>query len=188
MKDESDDDEKSKKLGKSHPKNNNLPKSNKNKSNEGGSELVANTSKGEGKSQRRKGGKSEYTKEIAEDQPCNLHSMSTKKLTHLLRDCLMWKGRPAAKLQQKDYSDESFGDDKEVLHTFIMMEKSDKKHILRVVNMTIPPCHSHSISPRWTYLGLGRITRPSSTDPATSISRRRSSGRFLTNKGTNGWW
>jgi hypothetical protein len=48
-KDESDNDERSKKSGKSHPKNNNPPKNNKRKSEEGDSELVANTNKGDGK-------------------------------------------------------------------------------------------------------------------------------------------
>jgi hypothetical protein len=138
-KDESDYEDRSRKSGKSQPKNNNLPKNNKRKCDDSGSELVANTSKGGGKNQRRKGGKSDYTVEVIENQPCKLHSTSTKKSTHLLKDCFMWKGRPAARASKKDDSDDSFGDDKEVLHTFITTKKSDKKRILRAVNATIPP-------------------------------------------------
>jgi hypothetical protein len=60
MKDESDEEWRSKK-SKSQPSNNNPPKNNKLKGNDGGSELVANANKGSRKNQRHKGGKSEYT-------------------------------------------------------------------------------------------------------------------------------
>jgi hypothetical protein len=139
MKDESDNDERSKKSGTPHPKGNNPPKNNKRRSDEGGSELVINPSKGEGKNQRRKGGKSDYTIEVAENQSCKLHSMSTKKLTHLLKNCFMWKCHSDAKAQQKVDYDKSFGDEKEVLNIFTTTEKSEEKCILHAVNTAVPP-------------------------------------------------
>jgi hypothetical protein len=78
------DEERRSKKSKSQPSNNNPPKNNKRKSDDGGSELVANASKGDGKNQRHKGGKSEYTQEVAEGQLCKFHGTVTKKATHLL--------------------------------------------------------------------------------------------------------
>jgi hypothetical protein len=139
MKDESDEEQRSKK-SKFQPSNNNPPKNNKRKSDDGGSELVANANKGDRKNQRRKGGKSEYMQEVAEGQPCKLHSTVTKKATHLLRDCFMWKNRPgAAKGKDKeDIGDDSFDEDKAVLHIFTKTEKSEEKSILRAVNAIVP--------------------------------------------------
>jgi hypothetical protein len=52
----------------------------------------------------------------------------------------MWKNRPGAKKSKdKEDSDDSFDEDKIVLHIFTTTEKSDKKSILCVVNATVPP-------------------------------------------------
>jgi hypothetical protein len=52
----------------------------------------------------------------------------------------MWKNRPGAKKSKdKEDNDDSFGEDKAVLHIFTMTEKSDEKSILCTVNATVLP-------------------------------------------------
>jgi len=74
----------------------NQPKSNKRKGDDS-SELVANANRnGGGKDFKKSRPKTEYTTEVAESQPCKIHSKPQKMADHLLKDCLLWKNRPAA--------------------------------------------------------------------------------------------
>jgi hypothetical protein len=82
----------------------------------------------------------------------------------LLKDCFLWEGRLAT--EEKDDNDESFRDDKAVLHIFTRVEKKDEKRILRAVNGTIPPV------PQWLNWSKVDISWTSVDQPAIIDSPR----------------
>lgn len=91
------------------PKINNPPKNNdKRKHDEGGSYLVAATSRNDQhgfKNQRGQVSKGKYTREMVMDQPCRFHSTSDRPSTHTNKVCYFLRGRSGDQSSKDDKGD-----------------------------------------------------------------------------------
>jgi hypothetical protein len=105
-------------------------------------ELVANTIKGSGpsssKNQWKKGGKSDYTKEVAENQPYKLHNSDKQKVNHLLKGCFFLKERTTIKKGERDKNTDDEEDYQEDKGTFVIFTTVDKKEEIRIDWSTVP--------------------------------------------------